>query len=191
MPLVDPGEVELRARLLARLAADPELERAAAGLLGCLRGGGKVLACGNGGSATQASHFAAELVNRFAFDRPGLPALALACDPAVLTSVANDDDFRSVFARQVEALGRPGDLLLVLTTSGRSANVLAALQAARRRGLATIALGGEERRALEAAGADVVVTVAGGDTPAVQEMHLFALHVLARAAEQGLFGGKP
>ena len=112
----------------------------------CLAGGGKILLCGNGGSAADAQHLAAEFVNRFLMDRPALPALALSTDTSALTAIGNDLDFSQVFARQVEALGRKGDLLVGISTSGNSANVLAALRTARRTGLFTVAHGPGRRR---------------------------------------------
>jgi D-sedoheptulose 7-phosphate isomerase len=147
-----------------------------------LRAGGKLLAFGNGGSAADAQHVAAELVGRFRHDRQALAALALTVDTSVLTSVANDDAFERVFARQVEALGRPGDLALGISTSGRSKNVAAALAAARRLGLGTIALtgcdGGEIGRA-----ADIHINVPSDSTPRIQEVHRTLLHVICELVE--------
>ncbi len=189
MSLIDPERVRLRARLLAALNEDAGLLRACQRLALALKQGGKVLAFGNGGSATQSSHFAAELVNKFYFRRPALPALALAADMANVTSIANDEEFGSVFSRQLQALGRPGDVALGLTTSGRSANVLAGLAAARSMGLATIALCGDQPQPLRDIPVDEVIAVDCADTPAIQEMHLFILHVLAETIEKTLFGG--
>lgn len=189
MSLIDPERVRLRARLLAAMNEDAGLERACRRLTLALKQGGKVLAFGNGGSATQASHFVAELVNKFYFRRPALPALALAADMANVTSIANDEEFRSVFSRQLQALGRPGDVALGLTTSGRSANVLEGLAAARQMGLATVALCGDRPQPLRDIAVDEVIAVGCADTPAVQEMHLFALHAMAETVEKTLFGG--
>ncbi len=191
MTLIDAERVRQRARLLAALNEDERLRRAADLLEAALGRGGKVLAFGNGGSATQSSHFAAELVNKFSFRRPALPALALSADVACLTSIANDEEYRFVFSRQVEAFGRPGDVALGLTTSGASANVLLGLAKARELGLATIALCGRSDRALGDLTVDVVVAVDSDETPAIQESHLFALHVLAETVESKLFGGNP
>lgn len=190
MSVIDPERVRLRARLLAELNEAPEVRRAIERMTQALRQGGKVLVFGNGGSATQSSHFAAELVNKFYFRRPALPALALAADMANVTSIANDEEYGAVFSRQVQALGRPGDVALGLTTSGRSANVLAGLAAARRAGLATIALVGDSPQPLRDIPVDVVIAVGWADTPAVQEMHLFVLHVMAERIEKDLFGGE-
>jgi D-sedoheptulose 7-phosphate isomerase len=158
-------------------------------LAAALEQGNKVLVFGNGGSATQSSHFAAELVNKFYFRRPALPALALAADLASVTSIANDEEFAAIFSRQVEAFGRRGDVALGLTTSGRSTNVLRGLAKAREMGLATIVLAGNRHQELLALPVDVLVGVDTDDTPTIQEMHLFALHVMAEAIEKRLFGG--
>ncbi len=189
MNIIDPEKIRLRARLLAALNEAEPLARAIDLMTAALAAGGKVLAFGNGGSATQSSHFAAELVNKFYFRRPALPALALASDMAVLTSIANDEEFRAVFSRQVEAFGRPGDVALGITTSGASANVLLGLARAREMGLATVALAGSRLRELQAIPVDVLVAIDADDTPAIQEMHLFALHAMAEAVEKKLFGG--
>ncbi len=155
-----------------------------------LKQGGKVLVFGNGGSATQSSHFAAELVNKFYFRRPALPALALAADMANLTSIANDEEFRFIFSRQVEAFGRPGDVALGITTSGTSANVLLGLAKAReKRDWDHRPVRQADRRSLQAIPVDVLIAVDAVDTPAIQEMHLFVLHVMAETIEKKLFGG--
>lgn len=182
--------IEPRVTQLQRLAENEALIQACALVTSTLARGGKALVFGNGGSATQASHFAAELVNRFGFDRPALPAIALTVDAAVLTSIANDARFENVFVRQVQALGRSGDVAVGLTTSGRSPNVLAGLRQAREQGLATIALGGEHVRELAELGLDVVVPIPCRETPIVQEMHLLILHRMAAEVEENLFGGK-
>jgi len=182
--------IEPRVTQLQRLAGNEALTRACTMVASALATGGKALVFGNGGSATQASHFAAELVNRFGFDRPALPAIALTVDGAVLTSIANDARFENVFVRQIEALGRPGDVAVGLTTSGRSPNVLAGLRRAREQGLATVVLCGEHVHELTALGLDVVVSIPCGQTPIVQEMHLLILHRMAAEVEENLFGGK-
>lgn len=189
MNIIDPEKIRLRSRLLAALNEAEPLARAIDLMTASLAAGGKVLAFGNGGSATQSSHFAAELVNKFYFRRPALPALALASDMAVLTSIANDEEFRTVFSRQVEALGRRGDVALGITTSGASANVLLALSRAREMGMTTVALAGSRLRELQAIPVDALVAIDADDTPAIQEMHLFALHAMAEAVEKKLFGG--
>ncbi len=169
------------ARLRERLARDwPGRIAEAAGLIaGRLRAGGKVLACGNGGSAADALHFAGELVNRFERDREGLPAIALVADASVMTSIGNDMGFARVFARQVEALGAPGDVLVALSTSGASANVLAACDAAHRKGMPVVALTGRDGGALARHPAvAVLLHVPHASTPRVQEMHITALHLV-------------
>jgi D-sedoheptulose 7-phosphate isomerase len=150
-----------------------------------LRAGGKVLAFGNGGSAADAQHLAGELVGRFRLDRPGFPAIALTTDPSVLTALGNDFGFDAVFRRQVEALGRPGDVALGISTSGRSTNVLEGLRAARERGLVTVGLtggGGGPLRDL----VDYLVDVPHSDTPRIQEVHLMVVHVLCQVVEEAV-----
>ena len=140
---------------------------------------------GNGGSATQAQHFAAELVVRYKDDRRALPAVALTADIAILTACTNDYDFSVVFQRQIEALGRAGDVAVGITTSGRSPNVLKALDAARRRGLATVLLTGERGRE-EARVWDVGIVVPSEETAHVQELHLACLHLICREVDREL-----
>jgi len=175
----------LLARFLER--EGPALAALAEACAATLERGGKLLLFGHGGSAAQAQHLAAELVNRFERERQALAAIALTPDGAVLTSVANDDAWARVFARQIEALGRPGDLALAFSTSGRSANVVQGLRAAAARGLETAALvggdGGEAR-----AVAALSVRVPEGATARVQEVQLFALHLLCGWIEQRLGG---
>ncbi|MBE7558206.1 SIS domain-containing protein [bacterium] len=143
-------------------------------------GGRQVLACGNGGSAADAQHFVAELVGRMSRDRRALPALSLASDPSNLTALSNDYGFERVFARQVEALGAPGDVLLAITTSGRSRNVLAALETARQAGLPTILLTGADP---SQPAADIVIAVPSRHTQRVQEVHMAILHSLCERIE--------
>jgi D-sedoheptulose 7-phosphate isomerase len=158
---------------------------AAAAITISLRSGGKVLIFGNGGSASDAQHAAAELVGRFARERAGLAAVALTTDTSVLTSVANDYGYERVFARQNEALGRPDDVALGITTSGASANIVAALIVARERGLKTIALTGSDGGAAGKA-ADLHVNVPSGSTPRVQEVHRTLLHVICDLVERSV-----
>ncbi len=148
-----------------------------------LLAGGRVLAFGNGGSAADAQHFAAELVGRFRAERPGLSAFALATDPSVVTAIGNDMGFDAVFRRQVEAHGRPGDVALAISTSGRSPNVVAGLCAARPRGMLTVGLtgnGGGEVAGL----VDYLIDVPHRDTQRVQEVHAMVLHVLCEVIEE-------
>jgi D-sedoheptulose 7-phosphate isomerase len=150
---------------------------------------GKVLIFGNGGSAADAQHLAAEFVNRFQVERPPLAALALTTDTSILTAVANDYDFREVFAKQVRALGRPGDLAWGISTSGKSANVVAGLDAARELGLATLALSGGDGGPVAAA-SEVALIVPSRNTPRVQEVHITIGHVLCDLVDYRLFPEK-
>ena len=158
---------------------------AADALLAALRAGRKVLVCGNGGSAADSQHFAAELVGRFTRERRAFPALALTTDTSILTAIGNDYGFERVFARQVEAHGQAGDVLVAISTSGGSANVLAAVETARSRGLVTIGLTGRDGGALGRA-VDVHLNVPSPSTARVQEVHITTLHVLCDLVEQEL-----
>jgi len=157
----------------------------------CLQSGGKVLACGNGGSAADAQHFAGELVNRFTFDRPAFAAMALTHDASVITSIANDMGFEHIFSRQLEALGKAGDVLLAISTSGNSANVLAAVDVADRLGIRVIALTGSDGGRLGMHKAvDANLHVAHASTPRVQEMHITCLHILCDLLDDSVFTEK-
>jgi D-sedoheptulose 7-phosphate isomerase len=151
-----------------------------------LRAGGKLLLAGNGGSAADAQHIAGEFVSRFAYDRPGLAAVALTTDTSILTAIGNDYGYEQLFARQVRALGRPGDLLLAYSTSGRSPNVLRALEAARELGLVTVGFtgnrGGPMRELCEH-----LLEVPSADTPKIQEGHLVLGHVFCGLVESEMF----
>ena len=165
-------------------ASDPQpLLDAVAAIVAALRGGGKVLVFGNGGSASDAQHFAAELVGRFACERRALAAIALTTDTSVLTSVANDYAFERVFARQVEAIGRRGDIAFGISTSGESPNVVAGLEVARARGIDTIALTGCDGGAVGRAAA-IHLNVASSATARVQEVHRTLLHVVCELVER-------
>jgi D-sedoheptulose 7-phosphate isomerase len=159
-------------------------------VVGCITAGGKVLACGNGGSASDAQHFAAEFVGRFERERPGLAAIALTTDTSILTAIANDYDFTQVFAKQVQALGAPGDVLIAISTSGNSPNVLAAVDAARSRDMTVVALtgrgGGKLREKLLET--DVHICVPHERTARIQEVHLLVLHCLCDAVDLQLLG---
>ncbi|MFT5322258.1 MAG: phosphoheptose isomerase [Planctomycetaceae bacterium] len=153
-----------------------------------LKSGNKILACGNGGSAAEVQHFVAELVGRFLTEREPLAGIALTVDTSVLTAVGNDYGYEEVFSRQVRALGNSGDVLLAISTSGRSPNVLAALNQARERGLVTIALvGAESSPELEAC--DLVITIPDPSTPRIQEMHLVVLHLICELVDNALVAG--
>ncbi len=162
----------------------PAIEAVAAGMAERLRQGGKILACGNGGSAADAQHFAAELVNRFQRERRPYAAVALTTDTSVLTSIANDSEFAQVFSKQVEALGRPGDVLLAISTSGNAPNVLRAVEAAQRAGLWTVALCGGTGGKL-AGRADKTLGVAStAVTARIQEGHAMIIHALCQLIEE-------
>jgi D-sedoheptulose 7-phosphate isomerase len=159
-------------------------------LTGTLRAGGKILSCGNGGSAGDAQHFSAELLNRFERERPGLAAMALSTDTSTLTSIANDYAYEQVFSKQVSALGRPGDTLLAISTSGNSPNVIAAIHAAHERGMRVVALTGRNggKMAPALGGGDVEIRVPAERTARIQEVHLVVIHCLCDGIDQALFG---
>ena len=160
--------------------------KVAAAVLQSFRSGGKVLFCGNGGSAADAQHLAAELAGRLKLDRPGLPALALTVNASVLTAVANDFGYDEVFARQVEALGRTGDVLVGISTSGSSRNVVRALEEARGRGIVTVALVGGEGGSMVAA-SDIAVRVPVTGTQHVQEAQIAVGHAICEIVEAEMF----
>ncbi len=163
----------------------PQVARAADFIADCLTKGNKLLVCGNGGSASDAAHFATELVVRFAKDRPAYPAICLTGDGGLLTAAGNDYGFDEIFARQVAAFGVPGDLLICLTTSGKSKNVLRALEEARPRKLKTIAFLGRDGGSTVGI-ADVDLLVASDSTARIQEAHQLLLHVICEAMESRL-----
>ena len=195
---------ELAARVRGHFAASADLKTAAAPVLAeplaraiacmaqCLGAGGKVLACGNGGSAADAQHFSAELLNRFEIERAPLAAIALTTDTSTLTAVGNDYAFELVFAKQVQGLGRAGDVLLAISTSGNSANVMAAMRVAKQAGMSIVALtgnGGGKMAALIGEG-DVQICVPHTMTARIQEVHLLSLHCLCDGIDTLLFGAK-
>jgi D-sedoheptulose 7-phosphate isomerase len=177
------GFTEL-AELLARCGTTmiPDLERISRKAGECLDGGCKILVVGNGGSAAEAQHFAAELLGRFAEDRKPFAAIALSCDSSTLTAVANDYGFEQVFERQVAALAQPGDLLLVLSTSGNSPNVIAAAVKAKKMGCVVIGMTGAGGGKLSGL-VDVLLSVPSASVARVQEVHLLCLHLLASYLE--------
>lgn len=201
-------DTALQAQLAARVAAHfsdsasakrtasdalaAPIAQAIAVMVECLRAGGKILACGNGGSAADAQHFSAELLNRFEVERPPLAAIALTTDTSTLTSIANDYSFEQVFEKQVQALGRKGDVLLAISTSGNSANVMRAMQAAAGAGMRVVVLsgrGGGKMAGLIAA-EDVQICVPHDVTARIQEVHLLTLHCLCDGIDTLLFGAK-
>jgi D-sedoheptulose 7-phosphate isomerase len=180
--------IELRRRMAETMPA--EIARAGEALAQALKSGRKVLACGNGGSAADSQHFAAEIVGRFERERPGMPAIALTVDTSALTAIANDYDWDRVFSKQVEALGQPGDVLLAISTSGNSKNVLEAMRAAQARGLAVIALTGRDGGAMAKLlrPQDFHLNVAHPRTMRVQEIHLLAIHCLCEVVDNVIHG---
>ncbi len=153
-----------------------------------LKNGGKILICGNGGSAADSQHIAAELVGRFGKDRPPLAAIALTVDSSAITAIGNDYDFSAIYARQVEGLGKPGDLLIGITTSGNSPNVVQAVMKAESMGLKTAGLTGANIESKIAAVADVCAHVPSSDTPRIQEAHILIGHIICAQIEKELFG---
>jgi D-sedoheptulose 7-phosphate isomerase len=183
--------IALKQRMSETLA--PAIAGAGEALAAALGRGNKALACGNGGSAADCQHFAAELVGRFERERPGLPAVALTVDTSALTAIANDYSYDAVFAKQVEALGREGDVLLALSTSGNSRNVIEAMKSARSRGMAVIALTGRDGGAMAKmlGPGDHHLNVAHPRTMRIQEVHILALHCLCDIVDNVLHGEKP
>ncbi|MBE9610230.1 phosphoheptose isomerase [Chitinilyticum piscinae] len=169
----------------------PAIAAAAELMVQTLIADGKILACGNGGSAADAQHFAAEMVGRFERERPGLPAIALTTDTSALTAIANDYDFDLVFSKQVHALGRPGDILIAISTSGNSANVIAAIHAAHERQMRIIALTGKGGGQIAdlLTGDDVHICAPTPRTARTQEVHITAIHAMCDAVDFMLLGG--
>jgi D-sedoheptulose 7-phosphate isomerase len=194
MPLNDRILGQFRASAQTKLdaaeALAPPIEQAARLMVHCLAHGGKIMACGNGGSAADAQHFAAEMINRFEQERPGLAAVALTTDTSTLTSIANDYAYEQVFARQVKALGQPGDILLAISTSGNSPSVLEAVAAAHARSIPVIALTGRSggRLAEQMQDDDVFLCVPAESTARIQEIHLLTIHCLCDAVDSVLLG---
>lgn len=177
-------EIEELAGLLTGLAGSDFFAKAAEAshvITESLKTGGKVLACGNGGSAAIAQHLVAEMMVRFGKQRKPLPAISLCVDPSVVTACANDMGYENVFARQIEALARKGDAFVAMTTSGRSANIARALVAAKERGMKVIYLCGDEASPL---GADVIISVPSRSVPRIQEIHTLIIHLIAGAVEE-------
>ena len=194
MPLLDriTGHFQASAQTQLNVAAAlaPAIEQAARHMVHCLAQGGKILACGNGGSAADAQYFVSLMINRFEQERPGLAAIALTTDTSTLTSIANDSAYDQVFARQVKALGQPGDILLAISTSGNSHNVLQAVAAAHARSMSVIALTGRSGGGLaeQMQDDDVFLCVPVETTARIQEIHLLTLHCLCDAVDSVLLG---
>lgn len=168
----------------------PDIGAACEKTLQCLLNGKKIMSCGNGGSACDALHFSSEMVNRFKYERPSLPAIALTADIATITSISNDYHYHEIFARQIRALGQPGDILLAISTSGNSANILHAIKAAHDREMIVIALtgydGGKIPSILQEN--DIEIRIPATDTARIQETHLLVIHCLCDVIDNQLFG---
>lgn len=168
----------------------PAIASAAEQLTACLINEHKILICGNGGSAADAQHFASELLNRFEVERPGLPALALTTDASTITSIANDFHFADVFAKQIRALGQPGDVLVAISTSGNSANIIAAVEAAHDRQMTVVALTGRDGGGMAALlnEPDIEIRVPAHSTARIQEVHIVTIHCLCDLIDHQLLG---
>jgi D-sedoheptulose 7-phosphate isomerase len=167
----------------------PIIVEAAVLIARCLQSGNKLLLFGNGGSAADAQHLAAEFVGRFVRERAGFPAIALTTDSSILTAVGNDYGFEQIFARQIQALGRPGDVVVAISTSGNSANVLEGIKEARKRNLKTVGLSGKDGGSL-AQQADVAITIPSTSTARIQECHIAIGHLFCELVEAELFGSR-
>ncbi|MFB3046677.1 MAG: phosphoheptose isomerase [Acidiferrobacterales bacterium] len=183
-------EDNIRATSAAMDELAPLITTAAIEMVAALHKQGKILACGNGGSAADAQHFSAEMLNRFERERPGLPALALTTDSSTITAISNDYGFEDVFAKQVRALGQPGDVLLAISTSGNSANVLLAVEAAHEREMTCVALNGRNGGELVSvlSGNDVNICVSDSSTARIQEVHGIIIHCLCDLIDYQLLG---
>lgn len=177
-------------QLAADVLAEP-ISRAARMVTQCFLDGGKILSCGNGGSAGDAQHFSSEMLNRFEMERPGLPAIALTTDSSTVTSIANDYDYNQVFSKQVTALGHSGDILLAISTSGNSTNVNQAIDAAHDRGMSVIALSGKSGGDMTSRLSmnDIEIRVPSESTARIQEVHLLVIHCICDLVDHQLLGG--
>jgi D-sedoheptulose 7-phosphate isomerase len=184
------AQIQETQRVMADMLADVALlarvQAAAEACIKVLSTGGKVLLAGNGGSAADAQHIAGEFVSRFAFDRPGLPAIALTTDTSILTAIGNDYGYEKLFARQVQAHAQKGDVLIAYSTSGKSPNVIAALQEANNRGVVCIGMTGNRGGPMKEL-CDHYLDVPSGDTPKIQEGHAVLGHILCGLVERALF----
>lgn len=183
-------EASAKLKLTAMEQLAPDIAAAADLIAQQLLAGRKVLSCGNGGSAGDAQHFSSEMLNRFERERPGLPAVALSTDTSTLTSIANDYHYNEIFSKQVRALGQEGDILLAISTSGNSANVVQAMEAAHDRGMQVVALTGKEggSMALKLTDGDIELRVPSESTARIQEVHLLIIHCLCDLIDLQLFG---
>lgn len=180
------SSLELKKKLLELPHITEEIEKSALAVISAYRKKNKLLLAGNGGSAADAQHIAAELVNRFGFDRPGLNAIALTTDTSILTSIGNDSGFRKVFARQADAIGNEGDVFIALSTSGNSENLVEALKICRAKKILTIGLTGSTGGKM-ADFCDICIKVPSNDTPRIQEVHILIGHIICSIVEEELF----
>lgn len=183
------ASIEVKARCAEALV--PAIVEAGFAIAECMLASGKILSCGNGGSAGDAQHFSSELLNRFEMERPGLPAMALTTDSSTVTSISNDYSYEEIFSKQVRALGRPQDVLLAISTSGNSENVCRAISAAHERGMKVVALSGRDggRMADLYGEGDVEIRVPATRTARIQEVHLVVIHCLCDIIDTTLLGG--
>lgn len=179
----------IAAKQAAKDALPTPVLDAAEKMVACLKAGGKILTCGNGGSAGDAQHFSSELLNRYERDRPPLAAVALTTDSSTLTSIANDFSYEEVFSKQVFALGKPGDILLAVSTSGNSPNVVAAIHEAHKQGMIVVAMTGKDGGAMAGLyqGDDVEIRVPSDVTARIQEVHLVVIHALCDHIDETLY----
>ncbi len=182
-------EKEIRESITVKercLAMTGEIEKVAELVVKCMQSGNKVLLCGNGGSAADCQHVAGEFVNKFRFDRAPLPAIALTTDTSVLTAIGNDSSFDEVFEKQVDALGREGDVLIGISTSGNSKNIVRAVQKAKEKNIFTVVLSGSTGGALKGM-ADITLCVPSSETPRIQEAHITILHIICGIMESAVY----
>ena len=179
--------IKVKEAMLADAGLVSQIEQVAWRIVDSYRNGGKVLIAGNGGSAADAQHITAELVSRFTFDRPALPAMALTTDTSILTAISNDYGYEKLFARQLQANGREGDVFIAISTSGNSKNVINGLAVAKEMGIASIGLTGASGGAM-ATLCDLCICVPSDSTPRIQESHILIGHILCAAVEEALFG---
>jgi len=194
-PLIERIQQQFRDSIQTKIdAADllaPFIAQAGLMMVQALLNGNKILSCGNGGSAADAQHFSSEMLNRFERERPSLPAIALTTDSSTVTSIANDYHYNEVFAKQIRALAQPGDILLAITTSGQSANIIQAVHAAHDRGTQIIALSGKSGGKLAeilSPKTDIEIRVPAQVTARIQEIHLLIIHCLCELIDEQLFG---
>ena len=185
-------QASIETKQLAIEALPPSIADASLLMVNTLLNEGKILSCGNGGSAGDAQHFSSEMLNRFERERPSLPAIALTTDSSTITSIANDYSYNEVFSKQIRALGRPGDVLLAISTSGNSANVIQAIQAAHDREMLVVALTGRDGGGMASLllPEDVEIRVPSNVTARIQEVHLLAIHCLCDLIDHQLFGSE-